>query len=242
MNPVIIKSSILSKIPGLIHGISTRISVNESDFNLSNSFHKKDECIDFNRKLFFDSLGIPIDRVVFQKQDHSDKLYFATEPGIISSNDALITNKPNLFLVVTIADCIPILFFDVENKIAGVVHAGWRGTVSAILKKTVSYTIEELKMNIQKTYFYFGPSICQKCFEVDEDVANFFELKYREIKEKKFLIDLTAVNRDYLLSLGAKNENIQISKLCTYEVSNLLHSYRRDKANSGRMFGVIGFK
>lgn len=242
MNLIVIKSSLLSKIPGLIHGISTKISVNESNFNLSNSFDKVDKTIELNRKLFFDSLGIPKDRTVFQKQVHSDKFYYATEPGIIDSNDALITNKPNLFLVVTIADCIPILFYDVENKIAGVVHAGWRGTTSAILKKTVTYAIEELKMNIQKTYFYFGPSICQKCFEVDEDVAKYFELKYIGIKEKKFLIDLLAVNRDYLLSLGARKEYIQISKLCTYEASNLLHSYRRDKENSGRMFGVIGFK
>ncbi|MGB9665118.1 MAG: peptidoglycan editing factor PgeF, partial [Ignavibacteria bacterium] len=163
-----------------------------------------------------------------------------TEAGLIKENDALITNQTNLFLVVTIADCIPILFYDHKNKIVGAVHSGWRGTYSKILFKTIEYCKKELDLSNDQTYFYFGPSICKNCFEVDEDVAEKFDKHYVKKRGKKFLVDLQEINRKYLLDFGFKKENIQVSKLCTFELSSLFHSYRRDKENSGRMFGVIG--
>lgn len=241
MKPLIIKSYLLSRFGNVVHGISTRIgSVNDFNFNLGNFSNSDSKQIQKNRDAFFKSLGIDKNRIVLQQQVHSDKFTFVTESGLIKENDALITNQKNLFLVVTIADCIPILFYDDRNKIIGVVHSGWRGTYSKILLKTVEYCKKELDLSLSQTYFYFGPSICNNCFEVDEDVAVKFDMHYVKKRGRKFLIDLPELNKKYLLDSGFKKENIQVSKLCTFEMSNLFHSYRRDKENSGRMFGVIG--
>lgn len=243
MKLVILKSYLLGKFSMVVHGISTKVySVDNQFFDLGNSNSISREEINKNRTLFFKDLSIPEDRVVYQKQVHSDKFSYVDLPGIVSDNDALFTDKKNLFLIVTIADCIPILFFDAENEIIGVVHSGWRGTESKILLKTVNYLKSNLNLSVDKTYFYFGPSICSSCFEVGEEVAQKFEKKYILQRGKKFFVNLPLINLDYLISEGFKKENIQISKLCTYELRNLLHSYRRDKENSGRMFGVIGLR
>lgn len=243
MKTVILKSYLLSSFENVIHGISTKIgSVNDLNFNLGNSSNSDRKEIAKNRKLFFKALGVEDSNVVYQHQIHSDKFSVVDKPGIIKENDALITAHKNLFLVVTVADCIPVLFYDRTNQIVGVVHSGWRGTQSQILLKTMEFALSEFSLDRENTYFYFGPSICSNCFEVDEDVASLFDTKFLKRKEKKFTIDLPQINLHYLISLGFKKSNIQISKLCTYELKNLLHSYRRDKENSGRMFGVIGIR
>lgn len=243
MKTVILKSFLLSKFDNVVHGISTKIgSVNDLNFNLGNSSELDKKEIAKKRKIFFKALGIEESSVVYQQQVHSDKFSLVENPGLIKENDALITTKKNLYLVVTIADCIPILFYDKSNQIVGVVHSGWLGTHSQILLKTIDFAIKNLSLDREQTYFYFGPSICPNCFEVDEDVASLFDYKFVKRKEKKFTIDLPEINLQYLLSLGIKKTNIQISKLCTFELSNLLHSYRRDKEKSGRMFGVIGIR
>jgi YfiH family protein len=243
MRPVILKSYLLSSFEEVVHGISTRIgSVNDLNFNLGNLLNQNSEEVHENRKIFFKNLGIDESKVVYQQQVHSSNFSFVNKAGIVKENDSLITTEKNLYLVVTIADCIPILFYDKVNQIVGVIHSGWRGTHLAIVYKTIDYAINELNLNRNNSYFYFGPSICSKCFEVDEDVATKFEPKFVKRKDKKFTVDLQQINLNYLLDLGIKKENIQISNLCTFEQQNLFHSYRRDKEKSGRMFGVIGLR
>lgn len=243
MRPLILKSFLLSQFKEIVHGVSTKVGpLNDFNFNLGNTIDANKDIIRTNRKIFFNSLDVDESRVVFQQQVHSNNICFVDSPQFIKENDALITNQKNLFLVVTVADCIPILFYDEKTKIVGVVHAGWRGTKSEILKITMEYALEKFNPSREKTYFYFGPSICSNCFEVDEDVASQFNSKFVRKKERKFTIDLPQVNLQFLIDLGFKKSNIQISNLCTFELKNLFHSYRRDKEKSGRMLGVIGIK
>lgn len=243
MKPLILKSFVLSQFQEIVHGISTKVGpLNDFNFNLGNTIDANEDIIKTNRKIFFNSLGVDENKVVFQQQVHSNNFSFVDNSKFIKENDALITNQKNLFLVVTVADCIPILFYDKQNQITGVVHAGWRGTKSEILRLTMEYALTQLNLNRETTYFYFGPSICPKCFEVDEDVASLFTSNFVRKKEKKFTIDLPQINLQFLVDLGFKKSNIQISNLCTFELENLFHSYRRDKEKSGRMLGVIGIR
>ena len=187
MKPLILKSFLLSKFHGLFHGVSTKIAnPNEFNFDLGNFNHLNLEKNLEHRKFFFNLFGIDYKSVVLQRQIHSTIYTFVDSPGIVDGNDAIVTNRRGLYLVVTIADCIPILFYDYKNQIVGAIHAGWRGTADQILIKTMDYAIQSLKIDVKTTYFYFGPSICKDCFEVDEDVAVKFESKYVRKKGKKF--------------------------------------------------------
>jgi copper oxidase (laccase) domain-containing protein len=89
-----------------------------------------------------------------------------------------------------------------------------------------------------------GPAISQRNFEVDEDVANLFPGKYVTAKPGtpgKFLVDTGIMVYEGLLNSGIKKENIERSEICTFNENNM-HSYRRDKDRSGRMFAVIGIR
>jgi YfiH family protein len=154
----------------------------------------------------------------------------------------MITDKANLYLVVNAADCIPILMFEPNKRITAAVHTGWRGTEKEILSQTLDRIEKDFGVKSKDLFVYFGPSICKNCYEVDYDVSQKFPSEFVTSNEKKYLIDLVGINSMVLKQRGIQDNRIQISALCTFEMKNLLHSYRRDKNKSGRMFAVIGMK
>ncbi len=245
MKPVILKSSLFSRFPNLINGVSTLL-VNEKSshfkFNLSKNVGEDNKSVERNRKLFFNELKIREDEVVYQNQIHSSNYKYVIEAGFIKDNDALITDKEDLFLILNIADCIPIQIYDSKKNIIAAIHAGWRGTESKIVVKTFRILLNDFSTNPKDLFVYFGPSICKDCFEVDKDVAGQFSTKFVKNNHSKFLVDLRGINLQFIREAGVPFSNIQISKLCTFENPKLLHSYRRDKEKSGRMFAVIGMR
>jgi copper oxidase (laccase) domain-containing protein len=100
----------------------------------------------------------------------------------------------------------------------------------------------ELNSEAENMIVYVGPGISKDKFEVGKEVAELFPGKYVFPKNGKYFIDLKSNIFEQLLSLGLKKENIEMSELCTYCEEGYLHSYRRDREKSGRMFSVIGIK
>lgn len=100
-----------------------------------------------NRQTFFALNKIDLMRGVFCQQTHSDNIYVVEESDAgrgsvsfetgIPDTDALLTNIPGITLNILVADCVPILLYDPVKKAVGAVHAGWRGTMKLILKKTI---------------------------------------------------------------------------------------------------------
>ena len=58
----------------------------------------------------------------------------------------------------------------------------------------------------------------------------------------KYLLDIPKINEDILLNYGVNPHNMQVSNLCSYEYSSILHSYRRDGKKSGRALGIIAMR
>jgi len=242
---IILRSIILSKFPEIIFGFSTKIGAERKppfNFNLSFSVGDEKIIVEENRKLFFGSLGLREDQVIVQKQIHSDIVRYVEKSGCVSESDALITDKVNLGLAVSAADCTSIFLYDKKNKIISAVHSGWRGTQKKILLKTLNKLASDFGSKTENIFVYIGPSIKQENYEVGEEVAALFEEKY-VLKEKgKYFLDVSGVNYDILYNFGIKKDNIEIASLCTYENFYLLHSYRRDGSYSGRSMGIIALK
>ncbi|RMG77015.1 MAG: laccase domain-containing protein, partial [Bacteroidetes bacterium] len=140
----IIKSKILSRFPGIVHGVSTKIGLNRGEpffFNTSLTVGDKADIVLENRKTLFNELGVP--NAVLQAQTHSGNVTVVSESCMLQDNDALITKERNLALCISIADCTPILLFDKKNKVIAGVHSGWRGTEKRILHKTLIKLFEE---------------------------------------------------------------------------------------------------
>lgn len=241
----IIKPYIFQKFPEIIFGFSTKIGGNgksDFDFNLSYAVGDDKSNVDYNRNLFFNSVGLDIGSVAFQRQIHSDIIQIINNAGDNGESDALITNKMNLGLAIIVADCTPIFLYDYKKRIIAAVHSGWRGTEQEILKKTLIKLKENFGTDPENLFVYVGPSISVSNYEVGKEVAEKFNNKYILQTNGKYFLDVSRNNYDMLIKFGIPQNQIQKSELCTFEFSSLLHSYRRDGIKSGRSIGIIAIK
>jgi len=168
------------------------------------------------------------------KQIHSD-LVFNVDGlrGCIDRGDALLTSEPDHWVGVRTADCVPILLADPAHRVVAAVHAGWRGTVSSIVTKTVDRMTREFQTDPAQLLAAIGPAIGVCCFEVGADVARQFHSDSRTI-------DLPEVNRRQLEAAGVAPSRIDVMPLCTVcSGPKQFHSFRRDKELSGRMVSAI---
>lgn len=244
---VILKSALLNRYPELIFGFSTKFGNNSDSkppyyFNMSLSVGDDKDKVNQNRIEFFNELGIKPENVVFQKQIHTDNIKYVDKGGFAGESDALITDKPGIGLVVSSADCSTIFMYDKEKKIIAAVHSGWRSTQKKILLKTLHTLINVFNSNTKDLIAYIGPSISQANYEVSEDVAKQFNQNFVKETQGRFYLDVAGINQNILFEEGVPRQNIQLSNSCTYKMSNLLHSYRRCGAKSGRAIGVIAMK
>lgn len=242
----IIKSFIFQKYPEIIFGFSTKKNENDTPppyfFNLSLSVGDDENKVKKNRKSFFGALGIDENNIVLQKQVHSDICTRVDKGGMCGESDALITNKPDIALVVSVADCTPIFLYDTKEKVIAAIHSGWKGTEKRIVSRTLLKMKEDFQTKAANIIAYIGPSISQQNYEIGSEVAALFDEKYLKEKGEKFLLDVKGANYDMLIDAGVLRSNIQMSALCTFELQDLLHSYRRDGTLSGRLMGLIALK
>ena len=166
---------------------------------------------------------------ICMQQVHGNNVVFVTKDDIgktISDCDGLITTDPNIKLVVRTADCLPITVNDINGRIHGVIHAGWRGLENKIIGKMVDLINTKFYIINSELLINIGSHICQKHYEIKDDVAQFFtEIK---IKDGKKYLNLEAEAVMQFVDLGVKRENIKIDKRCTFEDPNLF-SYRLNK-------------
>ena len=156
------------------------------------------------------------------------------------NTDGLITNKKDITLMSTHADCNLIFLFDNEKNVIANVHAGWRGTFDKIAKNAVEKMKKEFNSNPENIEAYFCPSIRKCHFEVDEDVRELCEKAFEytgkldeiiskgEIKEgkQKYLIDTVLINTILLKESGVLDENIVDCGICSVCRSDIIHSRR----------------
>lgn len=232
--PVFIESELLSSLD-VPHGISLRVPGKKSFFSM-----KTDEVE--NRAEFFSALGFSEKDVARANQVHSSNVTVVYKSGTYPGTDALITNQPDILLTISIADCVPILVYDHIRKIVCAVHAGWRGTREKILSKTLDILRRQFHSNMRDVLVYIGPAADKCCYEVGEDVANYFGAEFLTRNHKgNYFLDLKSANLSEVIKKGVPQENVEVSERCTICDLNF-HSYRRDGENSGRMLAAIGLK
>ena len=167
--------------------------------------------------------------------------------------DGLITNKKNIILSTTNADCILLLFFDPVKKTIANVHSGWRGTLQRISVETIEKMEKEYNSNPQDIICCICPSIRKCHFEVKRDVYELFSKEFEELKEigeiiipdsedEKWYIDTVKINKVILENAGLKKENIIDSRICSVCNSDLIHSYRVEKESFGLSTAIIELK
>ncbi|WP_195237222.1 peptidoglycan editing factor PgeF [Romboutsia sp. 1001285H_161024_C4] len=169
--------------------------------------------------------------------------------GLKKDGDALITNLTNTPLLIFTADCVPIALIDKKNKAIGLIHAGWRGTYSKIVKNTIDKMIEKYNTNPKDIVSVIGPSIGRCCYEVSEELIEKFNTiltnkdeKFYIIKEGKYHLDLWNVNEQILKECNVKKENIINLNICTSCESDRFHSYRKHDKTNERIGMILEIK
>ena len=242
---LIINPYIFKQFPEIIFGFSTKVGLLRKKpyyFNMSYSVGDEPQVITENRESFFNKLGLNTESVAYQKQVHSDKISFVKVGGACGESDAMVTNKNNIGLAISTADCCSVFIYDPVNKVIAGIHSGWHGTSKAILLKVLRFLANEFDSAAGDLICYLSPSISEKNYEVGAEVAEQFDLNYLKQRNGKYHLDIPKINEDILLNYGVIPHNIQVSNLCSYEYSSVLHSYRRDGKKSGRALGVIALR
>lgn len=242
---------LFNNIPSINHFISTRkggISKGDiGELNLSFKVHDSEENVRYNRKQIAESMGVSAEKLVIPSQTHSNNVAEVDNTNYsntFADTDALVTNTPGICIAVLSADCVPILLYDAHSNSAAAIHAGWRGTVAGIVTRAVDKMQELYKADPSAMIAGIGPSICAQVYEVGQEVADEFVKIFGNddsiVKPKsggKYLVDLWEANGQLLIRAGLKNENIEISGICTYTNSDEFFSARRSGNKAGR-FGA----
>jgi len=243
--PVLLKSKILSAYPELRHAISTRRGgTGESPFGFNLSYDVGDDAptVALNRKLVCEEIQIPEERIAFQRQIHSDTVSIVTQPGIYENCDGLITNIPELYLAVTVADCVPVLLYDPIKQCVAAIHSGWKGTQQNIVPKAFRKMAVTFGSTPSDILCFIGPGAGECCYDVGEGVSGLFPSEYMISREGKLYPNLKRMIYDSVRTEGVALVSIEVSPLCSICEATLLQSYRRDGIKSGRMMGIIGFR
>ena len=229
-------------IKTIIAGFTTRWGgVSEipfDNFNLAVHVGDDKKSVLQNRDLLVKELGIENKDIVWMNQIHSDNIQIVEYGGEVLQTDGLITKRRGLVLLVLVADCIPILFYDAVKEIVAVVHAGREGTFQNISGKMITKFKKEFNSNSEDVQVFFGPSIQKKCYEVGKNIVKEFKDKWGV----KYIynttnLDLPLLNKDQLLQEGVLVENIKLSRICNHCDENYF-SYRRNQ-KTGRFAGII---
>ena len=254
------KLTFAGEAPGVVAVQTMRGSVTAGDsysqWNLCDYTGDSESHVRASREDFALTLGINPDRLIMPRQTHSCKVAVvdhafmamtsAARAQALNGVDALVTRLDNLCIGVNTADCVPIVLADATSGIVAVAHAGWRGTVARIAQATVS-AMETLGAEPREIMAAMGASICARCFEVGDEVAQEFAaaqfpmaaIMHRNALTGKAHIDLGKANLHVLLQAGLQEHNIKLPHDCSRCSRDLYFSARRLGINSGRTFTAI---
>lgn len=173
---------------------------------------------------------------------------------ILEGVDAVMTDVEGVCIGISTADCIPVILFEPNRKVACAIHAGWRGTAKRIVEKAISAMVITYKINPKNLVAVIGPGISLDSFEVGDEVYNKFSeagFSMDKIAQKrparipeyasqeKWHIDLPLCNRLQLEGMGVSSENIKDSAIDTFTHTDEFFSARRLGVDAGRIFNGI---
>ncbi|MDE6567231.1 MAG: peptidoglycan editing factor PgeF [Lachnospiraceae bacterium] len=210
-----------------------------------------------NYKRICQALGVETEKLVFSDQIHETTVEYVTKHQCAGAEgtkklvgvDGLYTDQKGITLATSYADCVPLFFADPVQKVIASSHSGWRGTVGQIGRITIEKMKEKFACKPENILALVGPSICQNCYEVSQDVGEQFVSIYPEEElaeiledgraEGKYQLDLWAACYYTIKKAGVPPENIQVSRVCTCCQPDLLFSHRATQGKRGNLNGFI---
>lgn len=251
-NTGIIKHCFTTRLGGVSEGIYATL-------NFSAARGDKPEAVLENYRRVAHTFGKTIDDFVCTDQTHTTTImrvgkaecgYGVTKERTYTDVDGLITNEPGVILSTFYADCVPLYFVDPVNKAIGLSHSGWRGTVGRMGQKTLEAMKEAFGTNPAEVYAAIGPSICQDCYEISEDVAENFHQEFAGHEDEilinkgngKYQLDLWKTNEIVMLEAGILPKHLAVTNVCTCCNADVLFSHRASHGKRGNLAAFLMLK
>lgn len=182
-----------------------------------------------NRIDFFTSLGIAINRLTQPELIHSKEVFNCflskDEKPVFESfvdgslqteniyGDGILTKEKSFFPIITVADCVPIWFYDPVSEVFGVVHSGWRGT--GIISNAINFAKKKYGAKAKNFRIIIGPHIHDCCYKVDTDREKYFNSNFAPDSSIDGMLSLEKANLFILNKLEIQPKNLLFCKNCT---------------------------
>jgi polyphenol oxidase len=203
-----------------------------------------------NRRVVAETIAA---RPVYLKQVHGARVVEIRKAGPQADDtieaDAAVTTEPGIACAIQVADCLPVLFTDVQGRAVGAAHAGWRGLAAGVLERTAQAVCAAAACEPAALCAWLGPCIGPRAFEVGADVleavghppagSERFVSALRADGSPAWRADLAGLARDRLAGIGVSS--ISAAGWCTVEDASRFFSFRRDTrmGRSGRMVALV---
>ena len=194
--------------------------------------------VDTARNNLAHKYNFDINNLKYMNQIHGNDVQIVSKDKNLYECDALITNLKNTPLMVMVADCIPIIFYDEISNVIAVAHAGRNGTFLNISSNVINYMINNFSCEVTNIKVQMGASIQKCCYEVSSEMTNIVHKNFGSNFVQNRNINLQGINQMQLINCGIKEQNINISNICTKCSNQPYYSYRND-SSCGRFAGII---
>lgn len=247
-----------------VHGFTTRAGgVSSGDYatlNLGLSSGDDRAAVERNRDILLSHIGVDRDQVCAFNQVHGDRVLVGRRTWFEEDADAAISDRPDLLLVVSAADCFPVLFHDPISGAVGAAHCGWRGSAARLAANVVVAMQHEYGTRPADLRVAVGPGIRGACYQVSPEVAaRFVDAGFPEgvvvpdratsadagstepagSQAAKYLLDIEAAIAATLTDSGVAPTNIAWLGRCTHCEPAVFYSHRRDAGRTGRLWGFV---
>ena len=230
-----------------MRGIVDGYLINDDNVKIAFTNRNVDAKCSEDMKRFSGKYGFDHDNIVYNTQVHGADVRIVESGDDIAENgkeaDGLITSLQETPLLIFTADCVPVVFYDKQQGVVALAHAGWRGTYRNIAGEMVDIMIDKYGCEVVDIKTIIGPSVSVDNYEVSYDLIEKFAVLevpnyYKEV-DGKYYLDLWELNKELLKKCGILKDNIKIIDFCTVRDNDKFFSYRLDNATSKRIGTVI---
>lgn len=230
-----------------MHEILDGYLINDDNIKIAFTNRKVDAKNSEDMKRFSDEYGFNYSNIVFNTQVHGADVRIVESVDDFTENgkeaDGLITSLQATPLLIFTADCVPVVFYDKQQGVVSLAHAGWRGTYGNITGEMVDIMTDKYGCKVEDIKTIIGPSVSVDNYEVSYDLIEKFSVLevpnyYKEV-DGKYYLDLWKLNKELLKKCGILEDNIKIIDFCTVRDNDKFFSYRLDDATPKRIGTII---
>jgi polyphenol oxidase len=216
--------------------------------NLGASVGDDPSAVAENRRRVAAAFGVAPDRLARLDQVHGAVVRVAGEDAIGRDGDAWISDDPAWLLVVSAADCLPVLLVDRRRGAVAAAHAGWRGAAAGIARATVEALARRYGSDPADLVAWLGPAIQGPCYQVGPEVVAAVRADPAvpaatawpdPTVAGRWRLDVPAAVRAQLEAAGVPPAAISASATCTHCAADRCFSHRRDAGRTGRHWAVV---